>query len=148
MLDTRTSADVNTRALLLPYLLVLIAATVAVQVVVVLVGGRLTPVVAVLTGATGIGAVAWGWVHRRELRQVRFGAVVAHVALFLTVTVSYTVHAVIRVVGLGSQGDVEAATELILGSPWFGATLVTSAAWGTGLLIHVIGSVLGRGWDD
>ena len=30
----------------------------------------------------------------------------------------------------------------------FGATLVMSAAWGLGLITHLIASVVGRGWDD
>lgn len=80
---------------------------------------------------------------------MRFGVVIAHVIEFVTITTSYNLHAIIRVMfapfEVGGTGDPIRA---LLQSSWFGATLVMSALWGLGLLIHLLGSVLGRGWED
>ncbi|WAP50763.1 hypothetical protein OL239_12165 [Arthrobacter sp. ATA002] len=87
-------------------------------------------------------------VNRRKLLHVRFGFAIAHTIAFLTVTVSFTAHAVVRAVSLGATGGEGAVAQELLATPWFGATLLMSAAWGVGLLIHLTGSILGRGWED
>ena len=142
------AAPVNARTLLLPYVVGLVASMTLVQVVIALTGGAITVLAGVLTAAVGVGAVIWLWRHHRQLTHVRFGLAVTHAITFAAVTTSFTLHAVVRVSMLGSAADgFETAAHDLLSTPWFGATLVMSAAWGLGLLVHLTGSVLGRGWE-
>lgn len=71
------------------------------------------------------------------------------VITFVTVTTSFNLHAILRAMFLGFEVDGAGdAARIPLESSWFGATLVMSALWGLGLLVHLLGSVLGRGWED
>lgn len=139
----------NSRSLLLPYILGLIGAMFAIQIVIALTGGEVTILAGGLTAIVAIGIAVWLALKQRALRHVRFGVVIAHVIAFITITTSYNLHAIIRVMftplEVDSAGDPIRA---LLQSSWFGATLVMSALWGLGLLIHLLGSVLGRGWED
>lgn len=145
----QTSTAVNARSILLPYTLVLTTAMVIIQAVIALTGGEVTLLAQALTALVAIGIVVWFWRNYRSLTHVRFGVVVAHAVAFTAVTTSYNAHVVLRTVALGSgAGGFEAAAQNLLATPWFAVTLVTSAAWGLGLLLHLTGSVLGRGWED
>ena len=140
---------VNARALLLPYLLVLVVAMAAVQAFIALAGGEIRLTAGVLTALVAAGTAVWLWRNYRKLTKIRFGLAIAHTLAFLTVTASFNLHAVIRTISLSADGGADsAAAHELLSTPWFGATLVMSAAWGTGLLIHLAGVVLGRGWED
>ncbi len=144
-----TSSAINARSLLLPYTLALIAAMAIIQVVIALTGGEVTVLAAVLTAVVAVGMMVWLWRNYRQLVHVRFGVVIAHAVAFVAVTTSYNAHAVVRALVLGSgDGGFEVVAQDLLATPWFGATLVMSAAWGLGLLTHLTGSVLGRGWED
>ncbi|MCC3290883.1 MULTISPECIES: hypothetical protein [unclassified Arthrobacter] len=146
-MDTNTlpQATVNARSILLPYTLALVAAMLLVQAVISLTGGDVDLLAGGLTAVVAVGIALWMWRNARKVTRIRFGFAVAHAIAFVTVTTSFNVHAVLRAFTAG--GDGAAAAEL-LATPWFGATLVMSAAWGLGLLIHLTGAVLGRGWED
>ena len=104
-----------------------------------------TPVPAPFTA----GIAVWLWRNLTALKRVRFGVVIAHAIAFVTVTTSFNLHAILRVMFLGFEVDGAGdAARTLLESSWFGATLVMSALWGLGLLVHLLGSVLGRGWED
>lgn len=120
-----------------------------VQGVIALTGGDVTVLAGVLTGVVAVGIAWWLWLNYRRLTQVRFGVAIAHALAFVTVTTSFNAHAVLRTLALGSGDDgFDSAAQNLLATPWFGSTLVMTAAWGIGLLIHLTGSVLGRGWED
>lgn len=141
--------SVNARTLLLPYALVTVAAMVIIQAVIALTGGQITLLAALLTAGVALGIATWLWRNYRALTRVRFGVAVAHAIAFIAVTTSFNAHAAIRafVLAGGPEGFQTVAHDL-LSSPWFGATLVMSSVWGIGLLVHLIGAVLGRGWED
>lgn len=143
------SNSVNARTLLLPYTVAVVAAMAIVQAVIALTGGRITLLAAALTAAVALGIGIWLVRNSRALARVRFGVAIAHAIAFAAVTTSFNAHAVIRALVLagGPDGYRTVAHEL-LATPWFGATLIMSSAWGIGLLIHLLGSVLGRGWED
>lgn len=142
-------STVNARSLLLPYTLGLITAMLIIQAVIALTGGEVTVLAGALTAVVAIGIAAWLWRNYRRLTHVRFGVAIAHAIAFVTVTSSFNLHAVVRTTTLGAGGGgFEAAAQNLLATPWFGATLVMSAAWGLGLLLHLTGVVLGRGWED
>ncbi|WP_461170729.1 hypothetical protein [Arthrobacter sp. Z1-15] len=139
---------VNARSVLLPYLLGLAAAMLLIQAAIALTGGEVGLLAGTLTAAAAAGVAAWMVLSRRKLLRIRFGFAVAHAIAFAAVTTSFNAHAVLRAVSLGSSGGEGAVAQELLATPWFGATLLMSAAWGLGLLIHLTGSVLGRGWED
>lgn len=150
-MDTLNSPlrTVDTRSLLLPYTIALVAAMLLVQTVIALTGGEITVLSGVLTALVAIGIAAWLWRNHRKLSQIRFGMAIAHAIAFATVTTSFNLHAVMGTIALGSGAKgFEAAALNLLATPWFGATLMMSAAWGLGLTVHLIGAVLGRGWQD
>ncbi|QZY51943.1 hypothetical protein [Leucobacter tenebrionis] len=150
-MDTTVSPPntVNARTLLLPYALTLVVAMGIVQAVIALTGGRITLLAIILTAVVALGIVVWLLANYRALTRVRFGVAVAHALAFVTVTTSFNAHAALRafILGSGPEG-FETVSRDLLATPWFGATLVMSAAWGIGLLIHLVGVVLGRGWED
>ncbi len=146
--QTEVASATNARSLLLPYTLTLLAAVVVLQVTIALTGGQVGVLAAALTVLVAVGIAVWLQRTYRRLTHVRFGVVVAHAIAFVCVTTSFNVHALLRTVSLGSDGGLDAAAQELLATPWFGATLVMSSAWGLGLLVHLVGSVLGRGWED
>lgn len=146
-MDTTAQAP-NARSLLLPYTVTIIVAMVVVQSVIALTGGEVSVLAGVLTAAVALGIVVWLARIRRQLIRVRFGHVIAHAIAYVAVTTSFNLHAAIQTIVVGGVDGPQAAAEGFFGSSWFGATLVMSAAWGLGLLIHLLGSVLGRGWED
>lgn len=147
--NTLPQPTANARTVLLPYLLGLVAATAGVQAAIAFTGGDITLLAGILTALVAVGIAVWFWRNYRKLTKIRFGPAIAHTLAFVTVTASFNLHAVIRALSLGSTGGADgAAAHELLSTPWFGATLVMSAAWGAGLLVHLAGVVLGRGWED
>lgn len=136
-----SSVAVNARSVLLPYLVALTVAMIVIQAVIALTG-EIGVLAGVLTAGVAVGIAAWIWRSYRTLSKIRFGVAIAHATAFTVVTTSFNAHGVIRAISVDSP-----ATEL-LATPWFGATLVMSAAWGIGLFLHLTGAVLGRGWED
>lgn len=123
--------------------------TLVIQLVIGLSGGDIGVLAGTLTALLGVGILVWVWRNYRRLTHVRFGLVMAHAIAFTMVTTSFNAHAVIQTLILSTgQGGFERASQILLSTPWFGATLLMSAAWGLGLLVHLSGSVLGRGWED
>lgn len=145
----QTSSPANARALLLPYTLGLVVAMVVVQIVIAATGGEITILAGGLTALVAIGIAVWLWRTLRVLMRVRFGVAIAHVIAFVIVTASFNLHAIVRVMAIGFEVDGAGDTvRNLLESSWFGATIVMSGLWGLGLLIHLIGSVIGHGWED
>lgn len=150
-MNTRSpgSPTVNARSLLLPYIVGLVFAMLIVQFVIFMRDGQIGGLAGALTGLVAVGIAAWLWRNHRRLTQVRFGTAIVHAVAFTTVTTSYNLHAVIRTVALGSGPEgFQAAAQGLLATPWFGATLMMSALWGVGLSVHLLGVILGRGWED
>lgn len=122
---------------------------VLIQAVISVTGGEIGVVAGALTAVVAVGIAAWLWRNYRQLTRIRFGLAMAHAIAFAAVTTSFSLHAVVRMLvpGASAGGEAAAAAEL-LGTPWFGATLLMSSVWGVGLLVHFAGVVLGRGWED
>lgn len=146
--ENGTPQSTDVRSLLLLYTLNLVAGMVAVQVLITVTGGEITVLVGAGTAAIALGLLIWVWRNRNRLKRVRFGGAIAHAIAYVVVTTSFNAHAAIRGMTLGSEGGIEAAADSLLASPWFGATLIMSSIWGIGLFIHLLGTVLGRGWED
>lgn len=141
------SKKLDSRAVFLPYMLSLLVAMTAIQVLIAVTGGEITLVATIALAVVAIAMVIWVLVNYKVLRRIRFGSVLANVIGFVVVTTSFNLHALIRVIVLSEQGAA-ATAEAFFGTAWFGLTLGMSAIWGVGVIFHLVGSVLGRGWDD
>lgn len=139
----------NARSLLLPYTITLFIALAALHTVIVATGGEITLLIGALTAVIAVGIAVWVWRNYRALTHVRFGVVIAHAVAFAAVTSSFNGHAMIRTYAIGSDSaGFDAAAQNLLATPWFGATLVMSTLWGIALLVHLLGLILARGWQD
>ncbi|WP_461636354.1 hypothetical protein [Glutamicibacter soli] len=143
--ENMPQAQVNSRSLLLPYAMGLIAAMAAIQLVVAITGSESALIAGLLTAVVAVGIAVWGWRNHRKLAQVRFGFAIAHTIAYMAVMTSFNLHAMIRALSQSTQGNDAGQ---ILAGWWFGATLVMGSLWGIGLLFHLVGSVLARGWED
>lgn len=140
---------VNARSILLPYALSLVGAMLLIQIVIAATGSAVTVLAGALTALVAIGIAVWLRRNRHRLAHVRFGTVIAHTIAYVIITTSFNLHAVVLIMTMGLQGaSLDAFAYLAFSTSWFGATVVMSALWGLGLLTHLIGAVLGRGWED
>lgn len=143
------STATNARSSLLPYTLALIGATTIIQIVIATTGGQVSLLAAILTAIVAVGIALWFLFNQKSLKQIRFGPVIAHSIAYVTVTASFNAHAAIRTISLGAgENGMQSIVNYYFASQWFGVTLIMSSVWGIGLLIHLVGSVLGRGWED
>lgn len=139
---------VNARSLLLPFVLVLTAAMLVVQVVIIVEGGAPGLYSGIGTGTVALGIAAWVRHWHRMLLRVRFGLAIVHAFAFAVVTTSFNLHGLVQVLITSGDRGFDAAAGLLLSTPWFGVTLGMSALWGLGLMVHLLGAILGRGWED
>lgn len=145
----RDVAGVNARSLLFPYAIGLLGSMTVVQVVIAATGGSVGVLAEVLTAVVAVALVIWLWRMSGRLKRIRFGMVIAHALAFVIITTSYNLHALIRTFVLaGGPDGQDLVTHMWIGSAWFGATLGMTALWGVGLTLHLVGVVLGRGWED
>lgn len=129
------SIDSGLRSLL-PYLIGLVVSCAAIQLVLAATGGGIGILSGVLTAVIAIGAVAYLAVFGRSLGQLRFGLLVAHALLYVSVNGSFAMHAYLRGV-FGADLDPS----------WVGPALAMPAFWALGLLLHAFGALLGRGFE-
>ncbi|MDO5076666.1 hypothetical protein [Corynebacterium sp.] len=145
---TTIPETVNARKVLVPYVLGVLGSLLVIHLVIAFGGGRIGPLVQVLMVVLALGMAAWFIWQRRALARIRFGTVVAHAFSYVAVVSSFQIHALVQGVRAGANGTAMDMANLLLGTPWFGFTLQIGALWGIGLMIHIIGTILGRGWED
>lgn len=84
--------------------------------------------------------MAWFlWWQRRALRQRAYAGYLLHVLTYLIVNGSYWLHAGLLFAS-GNGNLVDAAWQSAL----FGMSLI----WGAGLLLHTLGTLLSKGYED
>lgn len=143
MTITAERSSLNSSSVLLPYYLGIIAGLVVIHAVIAFSGSAITVLSALLLAALALAAGIYLWMRRHDIARIRFGSLVAHVALFVPVVASYSLHA--AVIGMR---DPAGAADTLLGSPWFGAVFLTTGLWGLGLMLHLVASIAQRGWED
>lgn len=121
---------------LLPYLVGLVLACLGMQLVIAATGDGITILAGVLTLMIGLGALAYVLVLGRGLGRLRFGLLTAHALLYVSVTGSFALHALLRSLFEGAVGP-----------GWSGVLVAMPAVWSLGLLVHGAGAVLGRGFE-
>jgi hypothetical protein len=134
--STTTVAGPAARAqrTLLPYVLLLIGTSAALQVAIALTGNRIGILSGILTAVVALVYAVYLVGPGRSLGTVRYGRLVAH-ALHLYI---------LLVIGSpAAQGTVG----FPMNAGWVGAALAMPGIWGVGLLIHGLGAILDRGYE-
>jgi hypothetical protein len=77
--------------------------------------------------------------HATQLRQRPFGDYFAHVGGYIVINGSFWIHAALLV----ATGNRE-----LIDSNWAGLLFGMSVLWGIGVLLHTIGAVLDKGYEN
>jgi hypothetical protein len=94
-------------------------------------------------------AVYYFWYHyatKNQLSKLRFGRLVAHLIGFLVINLSYHIHALILFVT--SNPAIKGTEGFTIDPAWFGVLFGMFSFWGVGLLIHLVASVVNRGFEE
>ena len=141
------SQRLNASRLLLPFSLGLIGACLAVHLVILARGNKIDLVASLLVGAIAVFYAWYSYVGPgRQLRQVRFGALVAHAITYVVVTGSFQLHAAI--LAFNNSDALRGDENLPLDSGWLGPTFAMAGFWAIGFVMHAIASVAQRGYEN
>lgn len=92
-----------------------------------------------LLAAIGVYYFYFRMTHATQLRQRPYGDYLVHVGGYIVINGSFWIHATL----LAFRGNQER-----INSSWFGLLFGMSVLWGIGVLIHTLGAVRGKGYDD
>lgn len=125
---------------LLRYTLVIASGVLVVQLYIALIAHNSVDVWSMLLLSIVALYMAWFlWWQRRALRQRAYAGYLLHVLTYLIVNGSYWLHAALLFAS-GNGNLVDAA--------WQGALFGMSLIWGAGLLLHPLGTLLSKGYED
>lgn len=131
---------------LLPYALTIIAASAAVQVLIALTGNRITVFSTVVLAVVALGYAVYLMTIGRRLSRVRYGLLAAHAISYAAINTGYLLHAYV-LIALRSPA-IAGDGPLAIDPLWLGATYGMAGFWGIGLLIHGLGAILSRGFEQ
>lgn len=131
---------------LLPYALTLIAASAILQTVIAVTGNRISLLSMILLAVIALGYATYLLTIGRRLSRVRYGLFAAHAISYAAINVGYLLHAYL-LIALRSP-TIAGDGGLAIDTTWFGATFGMAGFWGLGLLIHGLGAVLSRGFEQ
>lgn len=130
------------------YALAVVAASTLMQIVLAAAGSSIGVLAVALTTIIALGYAGFLLHDRGQLGKVRFGLLAAHVVTFAAVVGGFLVHFFV----LAVTGDpaVTASTSdgvFVMDPRWFGVVVGMPTFWLFGLLLHSLGSILGRGFE-
>jgi hypothetical protein len=131
----------NAKRLLLPFVVAILLAMIALQGLLALASWRaLLPAILFVCIATG--TLIWFWINRVKLAQIPFGFLIAHVMLLVSFGATNNLSVLLSLVTLTSDGaTIEQAQQAVIGTPWFQWTFWGGWVWSVGLLSHLVVSV-------
>lgn len=131
----------DTRQLLLPYTLGLVALCAILQVIVAIRGPKVDIIDGLLFVPVAIYYAAFERIRRRSLTRIRFGALVAHAVTFAVVNGSWQLHAFFAAAPLNDNS-------VALDPSWIGPTFAMCGFWSIGLTLHAISAISQRGFES
>jgi hypothetical protein len=145
--STTTVAGPAARAqrTLLPYVLLLIGTSAALQVAIALTGNRIGILSGILTAVVALVYAVYLVGPGRSLGTVRYGRLVAHALTYVAVNAGFALHLYILLV-IGSPA-AQGTVGFPMNAGWVGAALAMPGIWGVGLLILGVGAILDRGYE-
>jgi hypothetical protein len=102
-------------------------------------GGRITLLAALLLAVIAVYVAAFAVRNSTALRIRPYGLYFTHALAYLIVTGSFWLHA--WLLALSGHRDT-------LDQGWSAFLVSMSALWGLGLVVHTIGAVLSKGYED
>ena len=127
------------------YGLAVVAASLMTQVVIAATGSEITLLAGALTGVIALGYAGFLLRVGADLGRVRFGKVAAHALTYAAVCGGYLLH--FFVLALTASPTIEGPGGFLVDPGWFGAAISMPALWSLGLVAHILGAALGRGFE-
>ncbi|MFT4189412.1 MAG: hypothetical protein QM621_12620 [Aeromicrobium sp.] len=131
---------------ILPHLTVMIVLNLALQVVIAVDGHRIGAVAYLGTAVVAVAYAAFHLVRGRQLAQMRFGRLVAHVCGFITVNLGFHIHAAWLV--MEDSPAIRGEHGFPLDDGWFGVLFGMFVFWGSSLVCHLIASIAQQGYEE
>lgn len=131
--------ELNINKILLPYLGVIAAMCVILQIIIALRGHTIDLTAGLLTVIVALYYVYSQVTNRKKLNNIRFGRLVHHIIAFVIVNLSFHIHAGYLLIS-GQAGLVK--------EQWFGVLFAMFVFWGLAFLIHLTASVAMRGYEE
>lgn len=130
------------------YALAVIAASAVSQLVLAAAGSDIGILAAALTAIIALGYAGFLLHDRGHLGKVRFGLLAAHVVTFAAVVGGFLVHFfALAVIGSPAATASASGADFVMDPGWFGVVVGMPTFWLLGLLVHSLGSILGRGFE-
>lgn len=128
-----------------PLLAVMVGLNLALHLVIAATGNRIGVLSGLLLAVIALAYAAYLLTLGRALGRVRYGSLVAHVIVYVTVNVGFLLHATVLLALRAPAIQGDALSPIAPG--WIGATYVMASVWGIGLLSHLMGAVMSRGFE-
>jgi hypothetical protein len=145
MTRTQDIAEIGKRSLT-KHFFIMLASTALLHLVIVFRNNKLDLTSQIMLGAIALYYFWYNYSSREKLIRLRFGRLVAHVIGFLIINLSYHLHAFILFIT--NSESIKGNSEFGINSNWFGALFGMTTFWGIGLLIHLIASIMNRGFEE
>jgi len=129
--------DIN--KILLPYMGILAAMCIALQIIIAVRGSKIDLVAGLLTVVVALYYAYFQVVNKFKLNKIRFGMLVSHVIGFVIINLSFHIHAGYLLI----SGQREVISEY-----WYGVLFAMFIFWGLGFLVHLTASVALRGYEE
>lgn len=136
------------RKMMLTYTGVLLALNILVQLIIVMRDNKIDVVSTLVLGVVYVYYLYFSYLNpntKNTLNQLRFGRLIAHVVTFVIVNVSYHLHAFILIIA--NSDSIRGNKDFLMDPGWFGPLFGMLTFWGIGLLMHIIGSIISRGFE-
>lgn len=131
--------QLSVNRIILPYMGVLLAMCVALQIIIALRGHRIDHVSGILTALVALYYAYSQITSRHKLNKIRFGRLIHHIVAFMIVNLSFHLHAGYLLVS---------GQKAIIDEDWYGVLFAMFIFWGFGFLIHLTASVAQRGYEE
>lgn len=140
-----TSSPATARTSLLPFLGVMVALNTVYQLAIALTGHQVGIGAALGLLVIALTMAVYQRTAGRALGSLRFGRLVAHTLVYVTVNLGFHLHAAWLIAT--DDAGVEGASGIPVPADWVGPLVVMPTVWGIGLLLHALGSLLDRGFE-
>lgn len=134
------------KKILLKHFAIMLVLCIVLQVIIAARGSRIDVADQLLLAGIALYYAYSLYVTKDQLRLLRFGRLIAHVIGFLTVNLSYHIHAF--VLFITDNPAIKGAEGLNIDQSWFGVLFGMTTFWGLGLLIHLVASISNRGFEE
>ncbi len=143
-------SELNAKNILLPFLLKMVGLSLVLQLLITFRGNKID-----MTSVIFLVLIAIYYYYfifykkKHSLKKVRFGSFISHLVGYITINLGFLTHMLFLVAVNSPALRSESGSPLAINGNWFGYGLCMPVFWGlTGLLPHLIVSILNRGFEE